>query len=54
MQDPKAKEERPVPAPVQAERSGDPEVREIRRMRHPWVVIDADGRRLEPNLIPDE
>jgi hypothetical protein len=47
MQDPKAKEERPISAREQAERRRDIDLREILGMRRLWVV-NADGKRQEP------
>ena len=51
MQTSKAKEERPIPAYVQAAGRRDIELRELLGMRHLWV-LDADGKRLEPKQEP--
>ena len=50
MQNPEAKEERPISAREQAEQRRDIDVREILGMRHLWV--DADGKHLEPKPSP--
>jgi len=53
MQNPKAKEERPISVREQAERRRDIDLRELLGMRHLWVV-DPNGKRREPKFPPDE